>query len=303
MVRLGRVRRTTRDLVLLDDAGIAHAGSAELRSSRRKLPDNLSEVLLWVRDANADTSTAGGNDVARIRRCCAAALIRESGERRRAECRADMQTEVVNLALDLLVREPDIEGFFGALAKAMVEESESHTCGVWLIDESGQRCDLWMAYVKDRLFTPRKDDWETSPPVTGQALAVRKPRPIICSTYRPGWNETVEYAGDDPRLPEPIRDLRLRYGFRDDRRDAARPWRPQSRVDDGLEPGRRRAGESVVARRADRGRGAAGRARAAPEPPRSISSPRRATKGRARGAKPPRARHSRQPGAGIRARS
>src|SRR5213592_1051907 len=70
------------------------------------------------------------------------ALIRESGERRRAECRADMQAEVVQLALDLLVREPDIEGFFGALAKTMVEESESHTCGVWLIDEGGQRCDL-----------------------------------------------------------------------------------------------------------------------------------------------------------------
>ena len=29
-----------------------------------------------------------------------AALIRESGERRRAECRAHMQTEVVQLALD-----------------------------------------------------------------------------------------------------------------------------------------------------------------------------------------------------------
>jgi len=29
---------------------------------------------------------------------------------------------------------------------------------VWLIDESGLRCDLWMAYVKDRLYTPRTDD-------------------------------------------------------------------------------------------------------------------------------------------------
>ena len=48
-----------------------------------------------------------------------------------------MQTEVVKLALDLLVREPDIEGFFGALTKTMVEESESHTCAVWLLDESG----------------------------------------------------------------------------------------------------------------------------------------------------------------------
>ena len=57
-----------------------------------------------------------------------AALIRESIERRRAECSAGMQTEVVKLALDLLVREPDIEGFFGGLAKTVVEESESNTC-------------------------------------------------------------------------------------------------------------------------------------------------------------------------------
>ena len=64
-----------------------------------------------------------------------AALIRESRERRRAECRADMQTSVVKLALDLLVREPDIEGFFGALTKTMVEEGESHACALWLLDE------------------------------------------------------------------------------------------------------------------------------------------------------------------------
>src|SRR5262245_53009071 len=72
------------------------------------------------------------NDPAVLR----AALIRESCERRRAECRASMQTEVVRLALDLLVREPDIEGFFGALSKTMVEESEGNTCAVWLVDES-----------------------------------------------------------------------------------------------------------------------------------------------------------------------
>ena len=60
-----------------------------------------------------------------------AALVRENELRRRAECSATMQTEVVKLALDLLVREPDIEGFFGALTKTMVEESESHTCAAW----------------------------------------------------------------------------------------------------------------------------------------------------------------------------
>ena len=84
------------------------------------------------------------------------ALTRESRERRRAECRADIQMEVVKLAVDLLVREPDIEGFFGGLTKTMVEESGSHTCAVWLLDDDAQRCKLWLAYVGDRLFVPLK---------------------------------------------------------------------------------------------------------------------------------------------------
>ena len=84
-----------------------------------------------------------------------AALIRESCERRRAECRADMQTSVAKLALDLLVREPDVDGFFGALARTMVEEGDSHACALWLLDEAGQRCEPWMAYVDDHLLNLR----------------------------------------------------------------------------------------------------------------------------------------------------
>jgi hypothetical protein len=56
------------------------------------------------------------NDPEKLR----AALTREWNERRRAECRAGMQTEVVTLALDLLLREPNIDGCFGALARTMV---------------------------------------------------------------------------------------------------------------------------------------------------------------------------------------
>src|SRR5215212_5500777 len=73
-----------------------------------------------------------------------AALIRETTERRRAECLAKMQADVVQLALDLLVREPDIDSFFGGLTKTMVDEGDSHACTVWLIDDDEQRCDLWM---------------------------------------------------------------------------------------------------------------------------------------------------------------
>jgi signal transduction histidine kinase len=136
-----------------------------------------------------------------------AALIRESAERRRAECRADMQTEIAKLAHDLLVREPDIDGFFGALTKVMVEESESHSCGVWLIDESGKRCELWMVYVKDRLYVPRLDGWDSTQ--AGKRRACESLGDHLF-TYRPGWTETVEYHSDDPRLPESFRAFALR---------------------------------------------------------------------------------------------
>jgi signal transduction histidine kinase len=139
-----------------------------------------------------------------------AALVREASERRRAECTADMQTAVVKLALDLLVREPDIEGFFGALTREMVEESESHTCAVWLIDESGERCDLWMAFIKDHLFNPRKDDWNQVGP--GKMRFPCESLGHHLFAYRPGWSETIEYVNDDARLPEEIRAFTQRMG-------------------------------------------------------------------------------------------
>ena len=142
-----------------------------------------------------------------------AALIRESCARGRAECRANMQAEVVQLALDLLVREPDIDGFFGALSKTMVEESESHTCAVWLIDEDLQRCNLWMAYVKDRLLKPR-------PGEEACHASEAEGGPFPCASmanhlfqYSPGWSQTIEYSSDDSRLPDPIREFGCRNGL------------------------------------------------------------------------------------------
>jgi signal transduction histidine kinase len=139
-----------------------------------------------------------------------AALLREWSERRRSDCLARMQAEVIQLALDVLVREPDIEGFFGALAKTVTEESESHTCGVWLIDETSERCELWMAYVKDRLYTPRKDDW------AGKDDPAKR---VACETlakylfeHRPGWTATIEYRSDDDRLPDSWRTFAQRMG-------------------------------------------------------------------------------------------
>src|SRR4051812_49187452 len=124
-----------------------------------------------------------------------AALTREHIERRRAECLARMQADVVQLALDLLVREPDIEGFFGELTRTMVDEGESFCCGVWLLDEEGQQCQPWMAFVGDRLYKRQCPDGIF-------------PRDVVAThlfSNQPGWTQTMEYQGDDPQLPEAIR--------------------------------------------------------------------------------------------------
>jgi signal transduction histidine kinase len=137
-----------------------------------------------------------------------AALLRQATERGRAECHAKMQADVVKLALDLLVREPDLVGFFGALTKTMVEEGESVACGVWLIDDSGQRCDLWMAYVKDRLYSPQMPEWSADPsesPCEGAYPCESMATHLF--TYTAGWSQTIEYESHDPRLPEPLREF------------------------------------------------------------------------------------------------
>jgi signal transduction histidine kinase len=127
-----------------------------------------------------------------------AGLARVHQEHRRAECLADMQAEVVQLALELLVREPDIEGFFGGLTKAMVEESESLGCSVWLIDECAERCSLWMAYHHDRLYT-KKDGTVQSLPFPHEEFAAH------LYSYKPGWTRTIDYAGNDERFSAAVR--------------------------------------------------------------------------------------------------
>ena len=189
---------------------------------RRKLLDNWEEVDTPMPPAHAEmppadqsASTSESSDCGRHQppkeaasndpEVLRAALLRESLEHRRAECRATMQAEVVKLALDLLVREPDLEGFFGGLTKTMVEESESHTCAVWLTDESLQRCNLWLAYVKDRLFTPPKGATPPCSSSNGRQVFPCESMAAHLFGYVPGWTATVEYRGDDARLPEPIR--------------------------------------------------------------------------------------------------
>src|ERR1044071_3016760 len=63
------------------------------------------------------------------------ALTHETEQRRRADCMARMQSSTVQLALDSLITEPDIDGFFRVFMKTLIEETDSHSCGVFLLDD------------------------------------------------------------------------------------------------------------------------------------------------------------------------
>jgi signal transduction histidine kinase len=135
-----------------------------------------------------------------------AALTRETLERRRAECLAKIQTNVVKFAVDLLVREPDIDGFFRALLKTLAEEGESHKVSVWLIDEDKKSCDVWMAHLDGQVFTAGSPEWKTT----------EFPRQTFAShlySYEPGWRQTVEYSSDDERMPASLRDFIRQEGL------------------------------------------------------------------------------------------
>src|SRR5258708_37291231 len=124
-------------------------------------------------------------------------LERETELRERAECRASIQSHAVQLALDLLVREPDPESFFRELTKGLIDQTESKACGVWLLDDDGEHCELWMAHVGDQFFKKGEPGWDT-------LKSARVDMAAHLLAYKPGWTETVEYTIDDPRLPESV---------------------------------------------------------------------------------------------------
>lgn len=131
----------------------------------------------------------------------------EFEKRKRAECMAHMQTFTVKLALDLLVREPDLDGFFRGFIRTLIEEGESDACGVFLLDEESQRCELTMAYVGDRFYSRDEPDWDTLT-LPGGDMSTH------LLEYRPGWSGTVEYDGADERLPESVRSFNGAAGLR-----------------------------------------------------------------------------------------
>ena len=135
-----------------------------------------------------------------------ARLFRETDERRRAQCMARIQSHAVQLTLDLLVREPDPESFFRVLMKALLDQTESHACGVWLLNEDSTECNLWMAYVGDQFYPKEENDW-------GELTLPRVDMSAHLLALAEGWKDTVEYTGDDSRFPQSVRALNQSIGL------------------------------------------------------------------------------------------
>jgi len=135
-----------------------------------------------------------------------ARLFRETDERRRAQCMARIQSHAVQLTLDLLVREPDPESFFRVLMRALLDQTESHSCGVWLLNEDSTQCNLWMAYVGDQFFPKEGNDW-------GELTMPRVDLSAHLLSFAEGWKDTIEYSGDDSRFPESVRALNDSVGL------------------------------------------------------------------------------------------
>jgi signal transduction histidine kinase len=123
----------------------------------------------------------------------------------RMQCMAQIQSDAAQLALDLVVRESNIGGFFRQFLKALVEETESLACGVWLLDDAGAQSHLWMAFIGDRFYTVDGDEW----------AALTLPRESMAEhlvMHREGWSTLVEYSGNDAQLPAAVREFNRGLG-------------------------------------------------------------------------------------------
>lgn len=127
-----------------------------------------------------------------------AELAELRGDRQRAECMASIQSDAVQLALDLLVTHPDLRGFFRAFIKRLVDDAESPACGVWLLDEATGAANLWMANIGGETLTPESAGW----------CAIDLPREAMSrhlEVTAEARTAILDYDGDDTRLPEAVR--------------------------------------------------------------------------------------------------
>jgi signal transduction histidine kinase len=128
-------------------------------------------------------------------------------DRQRAECIASIQRDAVQLALDLLVTHPDLRGFFRMFVKRLVDDTGAYACGVWLLEEGTNACDLWMANIGGETLTADSPGW-------GSLGLPRESMTQHLATCDECRTAIREYTGDDARLPEPVRAFNRAAGVR-----------------------------------------------------------------------------------------
>ena len=125
-------------------------------------------------------------------------LQQRTDDLQRAQCTATIQSDAVQLALDLLVTQPDLRGFFSAFIKQLVLDSEAHSCGVWLRDEATGAVDMRMANVGGESLTAESAGW-------AQLQLPSESMSRYLEQVDGARAEIQEFVGDDERLPEPVR--------------------------------------------------------------------------------------------------
>jgi signal transduction histidine kinase len=126
-------------------------------------------------------------------------------EGRRADCMARIQSDAVALALDLMVRETGIDGFFREFIRTLVDETESRACGVWLLASDESRCEKWLTYRDGHFGQTHEAD---------HGEAAREEMADYLVHNRAGWTDTQDFDGDDARLPETLRAMNRETGIR-----------------------------------------------------------------------------------------
>jgi signal transduction histidine kinase len=168
-----------------------------------RLPHNrgMSRPAESTEPVTVDDGRAAQLEIERLR----AELQRRTDDLQRAQCTATIQSDAVQLALDLLVTHPDLRGFFRAFIKQLVHDSEAHACGVWLRDESTGAVDLRMANVGGESLMADSPEWSLLE-LPGDSMS------LYLAASDGARAEIQEFVGDDERLPEPVRAFNRQSG-------------------------------------------------------------------------------------------
>ena len=97
---------------------------------------------------------------------------------------ASIQRDAMQLALDLLVTHGPAR-LFRMFTKRLQDDTGAHACGVWLLDESTNACELWMANIGGETLMAESPGWPRS----------------RCRASRPGISRAATVPHREPGIP------------------------------------------------------------------------------------------------------